>query len=136
MKQPIPDRDLEREASALGSREADALDLDRVADRVVARLRSGERAASRVRVWRWLTGVAAAAVLLVATARWIDPDESVGEMAATVATAPELESLSGDELAEVLDSLFLHAPVTELVAVSLDDLNERQLAELLTLMEG
>ena len=136
MKKPFSDRDLDREASALGGREADALDLDQVADRVVARLRSGERAPSRVRVWRWLTAAAAAAVLLVATARWIGPDGSVGETAATVATAPELESLSGDELAEVLDSLFLHAPVTELVAASLDDLNERQLSELLTWMEG
>ena len=48
----------------------------------------------------------------------------------------ELESLSFADLEEVFDSLTYEGPIAELSAVGLDNLDENQLRELLTLMEG
>ena len=134
------DRDLERVAQQLGSRAANALDAERVAARVIERLRA-EPLKQRAPARQWFVGmpvafrVAAALALLVAgglVARRVVVDGD-GPFAVV---APLLPDLSADELHEVLDSLAFEAPLPEDLAVGLTDLTESQLRELLKLMEG
>jgi hypothetical protein len=130
---------LERVAKTLGARAADRLDVERVAARVVARLRADGAQAARLRRAWWsapavLQLAAALAVLVTGGVLVRGALENGSEPAAVV--APILRDLSADELAEVFDSLSIEAPVHEGVAVGLESLNEAQLNELLRLMEG
>jgi hypothetical protein len=131
------ERDLESLAKRLGVESAERLDVDRVAERVVARLRADRDRppiwASRSTLWR-----AAAAAALLVTAGVLarhtlqrGPSEQVAN-----ANVPVLGGLSTDELQEVFDSLALDAPVHEAVSGGLESLTEAQLKELLRLMEG
>jgi len=129
----MDERQLEQFAAGLGMSEANDVDLDRVATRVVSRLRSGEKIPASYRVWPWLVAAAAAATLAVPGYQWL---HEIGTPSAQIVAAPELDILTDAELVEVLDSLDLRAPVTEIVTATLDDMNERQLEELLAIMEG
>lgn len=136
----MDDRDLEKLARALGQGAGDRLDVERVAAGLVARLRADrERAAQPQRAW-WtgpmvLRLAAALAVLAVggAVARG---RLHRSEPATAVVAVPALRDLTGDELIEVFDSLGVEAPVHEGLAAGLESLNEAQLKELLSLMEG
>ncbi len=132
-------RNLEKLAKILGAGPAEQLNVERVAERVVARLRSDRE---RPRLW-WSTPTvwraAAAAALLVTGGVLVRhalerrPSEQVAN-----AGTPVLRGLSTDELEEVFDSLALEAPVHEVAGGGggLESLTEAQLKELLRMMEG
>ena len=134
----MDDQQLEQLARRLGSRAAEKLDVDETAMAVVERLKS-----EPVRLVWWrraprLSMMAAAAVIVLAIG--ILADDGGGDPSATdlnVEPTPlELQALSDYELEEVFDSLSFEAPVSELAAVSLEDLSVGQLEELLqTMME-
>ena len=125
---------LERLARRLGEREAAAIDPASMAQRVEARLR--EPVSQPRRVWmRWWVPLAAAASVILAVGLGLQMrgDGTGVEVAAVPAEIADLET---DELEEVLDSLAIDVPVSELVSVGLYELTETELAALLETMEG
>jgi hypothetical protein len=128
--------DLERIAARLGERAAARLDVERTAAAVVHRL----RAERQVSVWRrssTLLRMAAAVTLLVGAGLF--GYRLAHQPAADAPPAPviaSLQTLSPDEMQEVLDSLAVESPAYENVAVGLHDLSNEQLTELLHRMEG
>lgn len=135
----MDDERLEAMARRLGDDGERRVDPDRVVDRVLHRLRSQPVEASRPsrRAGRSWIRIAAAAALVAAAGLGIRSqlgDRSVvrGE---ALAPQPGLAELVTAELAEVMDSLEVEAPVAELV-VGLDDLSEEQLEMLLRRLEG
>ena len=130
------ERDIEEIAPHLGSAAAEQVDLDRVAERVVAELRAKP---APVVWWRSAAVVRAAAVVAVLLTGGVVVDRLVIDRPASVValvTPVGLEEFSTAELAEVLDSLDQMTPVYELVPASLDDLDETELRALLAAMEG
>jgi hypothetical protein len=133
----MDERQLERMAKRLGERAEGKLDVELTAQAVLKRLREEP---VRVAWWRRapvLRGLAAAAVVvltagILVTNHVLDGGRTPAELFAPV----ELQELSLEELEEVYDSLAVEAPVYEMVAVGLYDLNENELEELLRLMEG
>jgi hypothetical protein len=132
------ERELERIAPGLGERAARQIDPDRAAAAVVARLRTAER----VTPW-WggstLLRLAAAVTLLAGATVFtyrVASDDDAPVVALAAAPVAGLQTLSADELEEVLDSLALEAPAGENAAVGLYNLNAEQLDELLRRMEG
>ena len=128
------EREIERAAAKLGV--GAGVDVQRVARRVVAELR---RDATPVAWWRRpATLRAAAAVVLLATVVVLaenivrEPATAAGEVTFPVG----LEELSTAGLTEVLDSLDMFVPVSEYAPVSLHDIDESALNELLAAMEG
>jgi hypothetical protein len=132
----MDDSQLERIAARLGSRAAGALNVERVADRVIARLRSEPAPTRSVPLRRWLA-IAAGLVILLGGSVLLTrhPRVDAPEVQA-VAVTPTLDVLSDAELTEVLDSLSWEAPASAQLAMTLDDLDATQLQELLALMEG
>lgn len=128
------DERLLRLARLLGEREAGRVDSQRTAWAVMARLRS--RPAPRP--W-WsrihLVPLAATASLLLVVGLGVRELTSGGARE-EVAVPVELADLPDDALQEVLDSLDLDAPVSELVPVTLSQLTESELTALLEAMEG
>ncbi len=128
------DQDIERAAAELGSDVR--IDVERVARRVVAQLRTKAVPAlwwRRASVLR----VAAAIAILVTGGVLVDRiAENSAEDAAVSLLPVGLEELSTTGLNEVLDSLDLFTPASELTPASLNDLDELQLRELLVAMEG
>ncbi len=133
----MDERQLEQLAKRLGAEAADRLDVEQTARAVLRRVKEEP---VTVRWWRRmpvLQSVAAAAVVVLTAGVLV-----VGQLASNggeVAVLPaftELYTLSNDELEQVYDSLTVDAPVYELSAVNLQDMNEGQLEELLALMEG
>jgi hypothetical protein len=132
----MDDGQLERIAARLGSRAAGELNVEHVADRVVARLRSEPPVARSLPMRPWLALAAGLVVLIgggVLVTR-LRPHEMATTQAAVV--APALDELSDAELSEVLDSLAWQAPASAQLAGTLDDLDATELATLLTLLEG
>ena len=130
------ERDIEEIAPHLGLDAAERVDLDRVAERVVAELRAKP---APVAWWRSTAVLRAAAVVAVLVTGGVVVDRLVIDRPASVAqvvTPVGLEEFSTAELAEVLDSLDQMTPVYELVPASLDDLDETELRDLLAAMEG
>lgn len=126
---------LVRLASQLGEREAAGVDAQRTAWAVMARLRS--QPAAR-RAW-WsrmrLVPLAAGASLVLAVGlgiRELTQDGTEEQIAVPI----EFAELPDDALQEVLDSLALDAPVSDLVPVALNELTESELTALLETMEG
>lgn len=125
-------------AVAMGQGAASRVDVDRVAERVVARLREP---VAPGRAWgrRTLLPLAAAAALVSAV--WFGwPAPGVDdEPAALVAVLPELDDLDEDEL-ESLVAVFTGTEADPLrpldAAESLGDLSDAELESLLRLMEG
>jgi len=133
----MDERQLEHLAQRLGERAESSLDVERTARAVLKRLREEPVRAVWWRRTPVLQSLAAAAVVvltagILVTNHVLDGGRSPAELFAPV----ELQELSLEELEEVYDSLFVEAPVYELVAVGLHDLNENELEELLQLMEG
>ncbi len=133
----MEDKELERIASGLGAGAEEVIDVERVAQRVIDRLRREPAEAAPIRRWRRAPMVRAAAaigVLLAATLltrRVISPDEASTDSPVPLA----LEELSDDDLTEVLDSLTYEGPVHPFVGAGLHDLDETQLRDLLAAME-
>ena len=130
------ERDIEEIAPHLGSDAAARVDLDRVAERVVAELRAKP---APVVWWRSTAVLRAAAVGAVLLTGGLAVERLVIDRPASVValvTPVGLEECSSAELAEVLDSLDQMTPVYELVPASLDDLDETELGDLLAAMEG
>jgi hypothetical protein len=133
----MDERQLERMAKQLGARAEAKLDVELTAQAVLKRLREEP---VRVAWWRRgpvLQGLAAAAVVVLTAGILVSNHVLDGGRTPAAVFAPvELQELSLEELEEVYDSVAVEAPVYELVAVGLHDLNESELEELLRLMEG
>ncbi len=132
----MDEKEIERLAAELGARDGERSDPDWTAHSVLARLRAE---AMRRPWWRrpGVLRVAAAGIIVIAAA--VAAERAFGPNAGVAGEFPapaELQELAAPELAEVLDSLEIAAPVSELVAVDLGDLNETQLRELLEWMES
>ncbi len=128
------EQDIERAAVELGSDVQ--IDVERVARRVVAELRT---TVVPVSWWRRASvlRVAAAVAILVTGGVLVDRiAENSVEGAAAFPLPVGLEELSTTGLNEVLDSLDLFTPASELTPASLNDFDEVQLRELLVAMEG
>lgn len=125
---------IEALAKELGDAAARAVDVDRMADRVVRRLRSTPR-----RPKPGILSLKAAAVVAVLVVGGVVAVRLSGPGTSdpvALAGPPGLEQFSMGELHEVLDSLDLATPVSELGPASLDDLDEGELRELLEAMTG
>jgi hypothetical protein len=114
------EHELEALAKQLGDREAEGIDAERVATAVLARLKTEPAVAHW---WR-------RPVLLARPGTRQPP--SPGEVPLVVS----LDELAPPELAEIIDSLAVDAPVSEFVPASLEDLSARQLELLLENLEG
>lgn len=132
----VSDERIEALARRLGEAAAARVDPYQVAQGVLARLR-------RETVVRpvWQRAIAlrvAAALVLVASAglvvRHLVPPAPMRDTAAVVPLT--LEELEAFELAQVLDSLAVEAPIAESTPATLADLSEAELRELLEALEG
>jgi hypothetical protein len=140
----MDEKEIERIAARLGADAGNEINVDRVAQGVLARLRAAEAEDAKVQIkparWWQLTPVLRAAVLafLLVTGGIIGV-RVAGDRAITmeeIAALPELDDFSDNELTEVLDSLYVDVPVSELAVVGLYDMNESELEALLQAMEG
>lgn len=125
---------LVRLARHLGEREATGVDPQRTAWAVMARLRSRPARQgwwSRVR----LAPLAATASLILAVGFGVR-ELTRGGVAEEALVPVELADLATDALQEMLDTLALDTPVSELVPVGLYELSETELTALLEAMEG
>ena len=128
------DQDIERAAAELGSDVR--IDVERVARRVVAELRTK---AVPALWWRKASVLRAAAAIAILVTGGVLVDriaENSADDAAVSLLPVGLEELSTTGLNEVLDSLDLFTPASELTPASLNDFDEVQLRELLVAMEG
>lgn len=137
----MEDREIERAVQRIGAEAAARLDVERVAAGVLARLRADrtERPGARPAWWTAPLLLRLAAVLVVLAAGGVALRGALHHPAATpagIVAVPGLRELTDDELIEVFDSLGVEAPVHEGLAAGLESLNESQLKELLSLMEG
>ena len=128
------EQDIERAAVELGSDVR--IDVERVARRVVAELRTK---AVPALWWRRASVLRAAAAIAILVTGGVLVDriaENSADDAAVSLLPVGLEELSTTGLNEVLDSLDLFTPASELTPASLNDFDEVQLRELLVAMEG
>jgi hypothetical protein len=129
----LNERDLETAARRLGEKAAARLDVERTSGVVVERLK-----AARLAPWWSAPGLlraAAIVVLALGVGLFYRPG---GNGTPLVAGSPvTLQTLSVDELEEVLDSLVIEAPATlRSGGVGLADLDETQLTQLLEELKG
>ena len=96
---------LVRRTSASGRKVAQALDANRVAERVVAALREPAPTPALTRVLRWAVPVALAASLMLVLLRPGAPEPPQGESGITLSLLPEAETLSEAELESVIGLL-------------------------------
>lgn len=137
----MTEQELEQVAAGLGARPADAIDTDRIAARVLARLEEDPiLAMPRSRgVVRWLAGLAAAAALLFLAGRFLGgPGRFPVEQTATHATVlPELDRLSVDQLEELLQAMpVVNASTLPIEKMPLQELDTMNLERLLRSLEG
>jgi hypothetical protein len=136
----MEDHELERVAGSLGARAARRLDVERVAAGVLARLRAEQEESPLPRRTWWaapmLLRLAAVLALLVTGGILTRGAWRHAAPPSAVVSVPMLRELTNDELIEVFDSLAVETSVHDGLAVGLENLNEAQLKELLSLMEG
>jgi hypothetical protein len=140
---PGSDAALRAVAERLGRAAAERVDVERTAERVVARLREDARRARQLRRWLEPTGLRIAAALvivagagLVARGLW---RASPGQPVAAESTTGELAELSAAQLRELLGTVDRPAADQDVVLaqdVDLDDLSAAQLRALLASLEG
>ncbi|MEE8367123.1 MAG: hypothetical protein V3S30_02290 [Thermoanaerobaculia bacterium] len=128
------EQDIERAAAELGSDVE--IDVERVARRVVAELRTKPVPAVWWRKPSMLRAAAVAAILVTGGVLVDRIAENSAEDGAASPLPVGLEELSTTGLNEVLDSLDLFTPASELTPASWNDFDEEQLRELLVAMEG
>ncbi len=128
------EQDIERAAAELGSDVQ--IDVERVARRVVAELRTKAVPAVWWRKASVLRAAAAVAILVTGGVLVDRIAENSAEDGGASLLPVGLEELSATGLNEVLDSLDLFTPASELTPASLNDFDEEQLRELLVAMEG
>ncbi len=129
------DHDIEQLAKQLGERAAAQVDPQKTAWAVMARLRQQPKR----RPWFLRFGLmpsAAAATLILASGLAIHQLVTSGGNGFVFPMPVEIEEMADAELEEVLDSLAWDTPVSELLPVTLADLDESELTELLESMEG
>lgn len=130
--------ELERLAARLGERPARALHPDKIAEQVMARLDELRVIAfSRAPLLRWIGGLAAAAMILVALGLALRPGgRPVDQSAMSGTVLPELDGLGVPELEQLLQTM----PVTEASlpeeTVPLQELDTLSLKRLLRALEG
>jgi negative regulator of sigma E activity len=126
---------LEQLAQRLGQREADGIDPQKVAWRVMARLRQEPARRPWWSAARLVPLAAAATIVLAAGFGLVQviggPDVSVEQVLPV-----DVADLEAEQLEEVLDSLSVETPVAELVTVGLYDLSENELEQLLQSMDS
>ncbi len=128
------EHEIERAAVRLG--DDVQIDVDGVAQRVV-----GELQARGVTVpwWRGRATLRAAAAVVVLVTGGVLVERITNEPTtplADVLLPVGLDELSADGLTEMLDSLDMFTPAYQLQPASFDELDEEQLRELMTAMEG
>jgi negative regulator of sigma E activity len=126
---------LEQLAQRLGQREADGIDPQKVAWRVMARLRQEPARRPWWSAARLVPLAAAATIVLAAGFGLVQviggPDVPVEQVLPV-----DVADLEAEQLEEVLDSLSVETPVAELVTVGLYDLSENELEQLLQSMDS
>jgi hypothetical protein len=126
------DSELERIAARLGHRAAARLNVDHAADAVVARLK-----ARRARWWASPALLRIAAAIAITVGAGVFAYRTTARLRQIELASPVLlQSLSRNELEEVLDSLSLEPPAFDDAPLGLHALNDEQLRELLHKMEG
>lgn len=135
----IEDPKLQELARKLGVRAAERLDVERIAQSVIGRLRQPQRPRGWL-VWTEVAWVRAAAmvVLLVGIGVVMQPRTELVRGAWEDPSAGAVQDLSADQLTRVLDELDqpvdVAAPLPE--DAGLEDLSESQLRALLKSLEG
>ena len=129
--------ELERIAARLGRQAAARVDVEQTAAAVVERLRAPMRMVhwwERPAVLRMAAAVAlvvGGGTIAVKTLHRLPVEQT-----AAAPVVASLQTLSSDELEEVLDSLGTESPANEGTTAGLHDLTSEQLRELLQRMEG
>jgi len=132
------DTELERLAARLGNRAADALDAGSIAEQVIARLEESRVVvSSRATVIRWLGGLAAAAMVIVALGLALKPDGGAANQSAMHSSVlQELDGLSVDQLEQLLQTMPTTSSTLQQESVPLQELDTLSLKRLLRTLEG
>ncbi len=129
--------ELERLAAGLGREAGEGVDSERVATRVLARLEEQKVVllASRRRLVRWIGGVAAAALLLLAVGLALAPAAGP-DRAGTETVLHELDQLDAEQLEELLEIMPVTASALPPESSPLSELDTIKLERLLRSLEG
>lgn len=130
--------EMERLAAGLGERAARTLDPERIAERVIARLNEPRVIAfRRAPLVRWLGGLAAAAMVVVAVGLALRPATRVsGQSASRSTVLQELDGLGVDQLEQLLQAMPATSSVVPQESVPLRELDTLSLKRLLRTLEG
>ena len=130
--------ELERLAATLGEKAARTLDPERIAGRVIARLEEPRVIAfQRAPLVRWLGGLAAAAMVIVALGIALRPATRVSDQSASQSTVlQELDELDVDQLEQLLQAMPATSSVIPQESVPLQELDTLSLKRLLRTLEG
>jgi hypothetical protein len=130
--------ELERTAARLGEQAARTLDAERIAERVMARLEEPQViGVSRRPVVRWVLGLAAAAMLMVAVGLALSSENRpVNQSAMTGTVLPELDGLGVDQLEQLLQSWPASSSILEQESGPSPELDTLSLKRLLRTLEG
>ena len=132
------ENELEQLAARLGERAAKTLDAEKLAERVLARLDEPENlAVRRAPVIRWIGGLAAAAMVIVALGLALRPGNP-GTSRVTVRSSvlQELDGLGEDQLEQLLQTMPSTSSTLPQNAVPLRELDTLSLKRLLRTLEG
>lgn len=130
--------ELERLAASLGEKAARTLNPERIAERVIARLDEPRVIAfRRAPLVRWLGGLAAAAMVVVAVGLALRPAAQVADPRASQSTVlQELDGLGVDQLEQLLLAMPATSSVIPQESVPLQELDTLSLKRLLRTLEG
>ena len=130
--------ELERLAATLGERAARTLDPEQVAERVIARLDEPRVIAfRRAPLVRWIGGLAAAAMIMVALGLALRLATRVSDQTAFQSTVlQELDGLDVDQLEQLLQVMPATSSVIPQESVPLQELDTLSLKRLLRTLEG
>ena len=129
--------ELERLAASLGARAARRLDPEQIADRVIARLDEPRVIAfRRAPLVRWLGGLAAAAMVVVAVSLALRPATPVADQGGVSSVLQELDGLGVDQLEQLLQAMPATSAVIPQESMPLQELDTLSLKRLLRTLEG
>ena len=132
------DTELERLAAGLGHRAAATLDSGKIAERVIARLDESRVIVSyRASAVRWLGGLAAAAMVVIALGLALKSNRpAANESVMHSSVLQELDGLTPDQLEQVLLSMPATASTLPQESAPLQELDTLSLKRLLRTLEG